>query len=159
MWDADKGGKGCFRCVFDLFSTFLRFFSIVFRVFSSFLSFWTCTTTLQRLEKEIGGGTTQMAFEAADHPLPFSSHSLPSRHLPLNLPVPLPTPPPRAFDLLLFLLLLIMSSQKYNFKNIRSVPPGKEIFDIVLSKTQRQYVIPRFFAAWFPLFLRCPVKN
>jgi len=94
VWDADKGGKGCFRCVFDLFSTFLRFFSIVFRVFSSFLSFWTCTTTLQRLEKEIGGGTTQMAFEAADHPLPFSSHSLPSRHLPLNLPVPLPTPPP-----------------------------------------------------------------
>ena len=28
-------------------------------------------------------------------------------------------------------------SQKYNFKTIRSVPPGKEIIDIVLSKTQR----------------------
>lgn len=26
----------------------------------------------------------------------------------------------------------------YNFKNIRTVPPGKEIIDIVLSKTQRQ---------------------
>jgi nucleolar GTP-binding protein len=33
---------------------------------------------------------------------------------------------------------IVQKMVAYNFKNIRTVPPGKEIIDIILSKTQRQ---------------------